>query len=376
MITAEDLLAAETGSNKILTIDSDLRTINIPSDFGVFGVESDDDVLRVYFRGPRYYHDVDLSTFDLRVNIQNANGGEDVYQVTDMTVETDAIQFSWLIGRFTAQYRGSITFALCFREIDAAGTVLREFNTTTANGEILKGLEASEHIIQDYPDILGGILLRLESLEENGIPAGSLDTTLTVAGKAADAKAVGDRLSKINPSVNRVDRLVVTYDPETNNADYTSTQIIEHFNNGGEVVLRVSEGSKYPLSGIHFEGVETFEYAIFSDITSTSGQHITVDTFAVWSTGRVTHYSETLDPNGTGMTEEQAAQLQDNTAAIAELNNPVVLGDLAVEPQKYTITLTLKDGSTETHILETDENNYPTKLTVNGAVIPWTVTGV
>lgn len=358
MITAEDLLAAETGSNKILTIDSDLRTINIPSDFGVFGVESDDDVLRVYFRGPRYYHDVDLSTFDLRVNIQNARGGEDVYQVTDMTVENDAIQFSWLIGRFTAQYRGSITFALCFREIDSEGTVVREFNTTTANGEILKGLEASENIVQDHPDILENIILRLESLEENGIPDGSLDTTLTVPGKAADAKAVGDRLSGITASV---DRLIVNVDMATETADHTSTQIAEHYNNGGEVLLRTQTGFHALLMGIAYEGTG-LELALFSSIWATSDPSTTITTYAVWNDAHVTVYTSSV-ADGTG-------------SATTDINKSVVSGSLSVETQKYTINLTLEDGSTETHVLETDENDYPTKLTVNGVTIPWTVTGV
>lgn len=355
MATAQELLAA-TGGNRILTINSDLRTISIPSDFGVFGVESDDDVLRVYFRGPRYYHDVDLSTFDLRVNIRNANGGEDVYPVTDMTVENDAIQFSWLIGRYTAQYQGTITFALCFREMKSDGTVIREFNTTTATGEILKGLEASEHIVQDHPDILGSILLRLESLEENGIPAGSLDTTLTVAGKAADAKAVGDRLSGITASV---DRLIVNVDMTTETADHTSTQIAEHFDNGGEVLLRTPTGFYANLALIGSRGTD-FEIASFS-ILLASGPDTVVATYSVWNDGKVSIENVNLNEGG---------------GTTTDLNTDVVSGSLAVETQKYAITLTLEDGSTETHVLETDENDYPTKLTVNGIVIPWTVTGV
>lgn len=54
----------------------------------------------------------------------------------------------------------------------------------------------------------------------------------------------------------------------------------------------------------------------------------------------------------------------------------VVSGQLTVESQKYTMTLTLADDSTETIVLETDANDYPTKVTVNGTEIPWTVTGV
>jgi hypothetical protein len=54
----------------------------------------------------------------------------------------------------------------------------------------------------------------------------------------------------------------------------------------------------------------------------------------------------------------------------------VISGNLAMEPQKYSITLSLEDGSTDTVILETDANDYPTKITHNGREIPWTVAGV
>ena len=167
MATAEELLAAaeSASEHKFLIIDSDLRTIAIPSDFGVFGVESDDDVLRVHFRGPRFYHNVDLSTFDLRVNIKNAAGDEDLYVVDDMTADDNSITFSWLIGRFVASVRGQIEFSLCFRELGEEGVILREFNTTTATGTILEGLEVGKAIEFEYPDILETILSKLKILE-------------------------------------------------------------------------------------------------------------------------------------------------------------------------------------------------------------------
>lgn len=279
MATARELLAAQSGEDKILTIDSDLRTIAIPSGFGVFGVESDDDVLRVHFRGPRYYHDVDLSTFNIRVCIHNAKGEPDMFPVEDMTVEEDAdtIIFSWLVGRFTAQHRGTIEFSLCFREIDAStGEITREFNTTTASGTILKGLETSEQIVQKNPDILEGIILRLESLEENGIPADSIDTTLSMAGKAADAKAVGDRLAAI-PTDNGGGRLlIVTLDENEEYASHSASEINEHINNGGIAVLELgSPMTVFAYPHYRSAGADQVPIAVFSlievitDVTQT-----------------------------------------------------------------------------------------------------------
>lgn len=211
MSSAKDLLDAEVGTSRILTIDGDLRTIDVPLDFGVFGVESDDDVLRVRFRGPRYYRGVDLSTFQIRVNVKNANDEDDAYMVTDAVVddETNVINFSWLIGRFVAQYEGVIEFSLCFRDIDSDGVVVREFNTTTATGRILRGLEASPKVIQENPDILEWILARLEILENSSGGSIELDETLTIRGKAADAKAVGDAIGNINLILDAINGEVV-----------------------------------------------------------------------------------------------------------------------------------------------------------------------
>lgn len=164
MATANELLiSGESAENKVLIIDGDLRTIAIPADFGVFGVESDDDVLRVYFRGPRFYHDVDLSTFAARVHIENAEGDRDLYEVDDIVAEDNAITFTWLVGRFALKSKGKVRFSLCFKELDDDGNVLKEFNTTPATGTVLEGLESDRGIEVEYPDIIENILRRLDN---------------------------------------------------------------------------------------------------------------------------------------------------------------------------------------------------------------------
>ena len=52
---------------EICVIDNDLRTITVPSGIQTVGVESDEDVRRLYFQMPKQYHEVDLSEFDIRI---------------------------------------------------------------------------------------------------------------------------------------------------------------------------------------------------------------------------------------------------------------------------------------------------------------------
>lgn len=62
--------------------------------------------------------------------------------------------------------------------------------------------------------------------------------------------------------------------------------------------------------------------------------------------------------------------------ALAEKPATVTSWGLDVKPQKYTISLNLDNGSTDTIVVDTDANDWPTKLTINGVEIPGSVTGV
>ena len=160
-----DVYAEET---EICTIDNDLRTITIPSGLQTVGVESDEDVRRLNFQMPKQYGEVDLSEFNIRINFMNANNSGDVYAVTDKAISGDNITFSWLVGRNALAYRGNIRFIACLKKTDAEGVVQQEFNTTVATLSVLEGLETTEQVIQENPDIIEQILARLDELEENG----------------------------------------------------------------------------------------------------------------------------------------------------------------------------------------------------------------
>ena len=167
-----ELYAADP--EEICIIDNDLRTITVPSGIQTVGVESDEDVRRLYFQMPKQYHEVDLSEFDIRINFMNANNQGDVYAVTDKQVTGDNITFSWLVGRNALAYRGNIRFVVCLKKVDAEGTVQQEFNTTVAQLTVLEGLETTEAVVAENPDIIEQILARLDDLEENGGGSGAV----------------------------------------------------------------------------------------------------------------------------------------------------------------------------------------------------------
>lgn len=161
--------ALSSSANERFIVDKDLRTVTIPETITVLGVEHDDDVHRLYFQLPKMYGEFDLSEFDIRINYVNAADNPDMYPVDDKDVSGDNITFSWLVGRTAFEKMGDVVFNICLRKTDSDGVVIKEFNTTIATlPPVLEGLETTELIAQQNPDVIESILQRLGVLEENG----------------------------------------------------------------------------------------------------------------------------------------------------------------------------------------------------------------
>lgn len=181
MSTTDELLEqleAEvlSSSDDRFIVDNNLRTITIPGSITVLGVEHDDDVHRLYFQLPKMYGEFDLSEFDIRINYVNAAGNPDMYPVDDKEASGDNITFSWLVGRTAFEKMGDVKFNICLRKTDGDGVVIKEFNTTIAIlPPVLEGLETTELIVQQNPDIIESILQRLGVLEESGGSGGTKD---------------------------------------------------------------------------------------------------------------------------------------------------------------------------------------------------------
>ena len=145
-----------------IVINDDLRTMQIPSSITLLGVESDDDVNVIQFQMPKEYSGFDLSTFQARVNYLNAGGIGDVYIADDLTVDGDNMTFTWLVGRSACAYVGMVNFIVCLRKFDEDGNVVQEYNTTVYKLPVLQGLETTELVVQQYPDIIKHILQMIE----------------------------------------------------------------------------------------------------------------------------------------------------------------------------------------------------------------------
>ena len=170
MATAEEILQQLAASDEtIITIDNDLRTIVIPQTIKHLGVTNDKDITTLYFRMPKTYGDVDLSNFAIRINYMNAKNEGGVYVVTDAKTADDTIAFSWRIARDTVLYAGTVKFIVCMKSFDENDELDKEYNTTIAQLPVLEGLETSNSIVEQNPDVIEQILIRLDKIEKDAI---------------------------------------------------------------------------------------------------------------------------------------------------------------------------------------------------------------
>ena len=169
MTTEEALMVAQvndTWIDDVVVIDNDLRTIIIPESITLLGVESDENVQTLHFQMPKTYKGLDLSEFDIRINYMNANNVGDTYAVDDSEISGENIVFTWTVGRVACMYKGNTKFIVCLKKKDASGNVLKEFNTSLASLPVLEGLETTESVVAENPDIIEQILTRLDNVTE------------------------------------------------------------------------------------------------------------------------------------------------------------------------------------------------------------------
>jgi len=195
---------AEYDVDKVLVIDNELRTIDIPEDL-LLGVESDEAVQKLIFDMPRYYNGIDLSVFAIRVNYMNANNEGDVYVVDSPTIDTERITFTWVVGRQATKYKGDTHFVVCLKKLRQDSTIEKEFNTTVHALPVLVGLETTEAIIEEHPDIFEQLLVNLVSQTNQAVQtietvgqgyvdsaAASAATATQKAGDASDSATAAE----------------------------------------------------------------------------------------------------------------------------------------------------------------------------------------
>lgn len=196
MATVDELLAAETTESDdelSFLIDEHLRIITVPERGVVLGVEGDKDVNRVRFRMNRYYHGSDLSSFQIRINYQNADGEANYFTVSEKTVDTDTFSFVWVVAADAVMTKGTVLFVVNCFTTDSSDVVQKAYHTTLGAASVLEGLEVD--VEGNQPQIVD-FLSKLKNeltvhagtvLQQMDDYAKSAESSKTAASNYADA---------------------------------------------------------------------------------------------------------------------------------------------------------------------------------------------
>lgn len=230
MSTKEDVNLLSEESD-ICTIDAKTRVIFVPSTIVVGGVQSDKNAERIKFSCPKIVGDnLDLSKFSVRINFENVSSVDfnvsikDQYICDDVAVDGENVTFSWLIGRNAARYMGTVRFIVCAVKTDSDSNISVEWNTTIAEVPVLEGIEIDQpQIGQEEKDVINQLLeltkntsaeavQNVNSAKEQAIKdiqsVSQPDTTLTIEGGLAEAKATGEAIGSLKEDIEDIDYIV------------------------------------------------------------------------------------------------------------------------------------------------------------------------
>ena len=177
MATTEELLAQlevdAQSETPVCIIDPDTRTITVPPEYQLLGVENDKRVERIPFRCPKIVGDnKDLSQdFILFMNYVNANGDPDAYKINDMQADGDNITFSWLLEEKVTLYQGNIQISFCgIIPGDEQDDPDKNRWGTTINTDctVLTGLKCTQQVAESNPDALAQIWAAIDELKAGG----------------------------------------------------------------------------------------------------------------------------------------------------------------------------------------------------------------
>lgn len=185
MSQAEELLNGLSGNEPaVYTVEPDTephivvnadRTITVPDELKHIAVQFDHDIETVTFDCPRYWDEHDFSTMKVYIVYRCPGGHIDRYPVKNLRVDaadTKMIHFDWTISKNVTQIKGNIAFIICINKTDDEAVETNHWNSRLNQDLVIdEGLECTtDEIVDQNPDILEAILIRLDNIEKGTIP--------------------------------------------------------------------------------------------------------------------------------------------------------------------------------------------------------------
>ena len=149
------------GSNRVITVPSELKRI---------AVQYDHNIETVTFDCPRYWDDHDMSTMKVYINYTRADNEPGCYIADDVAVDetdTSIMHFSWTISRHVTEAVGPLTILVCIKMVDADGNEVNHWNSErNTDMTISQGMECGDIIVNKYPDVITYLLEDMGNLAD------------------------------------------------------------------------------------------------------------------------------------------------------------------------------------------------------------------
>lgn len=166
-------LSAGMGDAESHIIINNDRSVFVPEELRKIAVQYDHNIETVTFDCPRYWDDRDLSQMVIYINYVNAGGKIGSYKVADVNIdryEPNTMHFTWTLSRNVTEYKGSIKFLVCAKDVDKDGNETQHWNSElNTQMYVTEGLECGETITEQYPDVITKILKDLDTIEAGGV---------------------------------------------------------------------------------------------------------------------------------------------------------------------------------------------------------------
>lgn len=255
-------------------INPETRTIEIPDEYSLLGVESDEKAERVWFQCPKIVGDnIDLSKLQLRINYQNAGAETDQYIVTDVQVDGDNIIFSWQLYRKVTRYMGTVSFIVCAVSV-SGGTIQNEWNTTLATSQVLEGMEVDDpEITEEESDVIAQLLQIMTDTSQQAVSdVNAAKTSAISAVIAQQVESVSTVQSAQSAAVSAVENagelieaslpsdyveLESRVDSNEEDIDYINS-ILDKFNFNVQIKLPNDDLNEYIKPGIYYWGSDVY----------------------------------------------------------------------------------------------------------------------
>lgn len=146
------------------------RVITVPDELKRIAVQFDHDVETVTFDCPRFWDEHDLTQMKIYINYKCPNDTLGSFIAENVTVDRDdenIIHFTWTISRNVSSANGKIVFLVCAKKTDGAGNEGVHWNTELCKDMyVSEGLECTEWIEDEYPDLYTQLLERMDLNEQ------------------------------------------------------------------------------------------------------------------------------------------------------------------------------------------------------------------